>query len=259
MPHCVWTVESGTRVVLQFDVFVSRPADAEEEEEEEEEEDESSSSGDSDESMQEDFYTLTHNEAKTYHEQSNDHSDHYVDSAPWSSNMGLAGALNAYWTTQKAPVAFLLRHQYINDDLSLEILKGSDAALAEVLLENQGLDLALEYVIAHRNIAGGDYGRGESQYRPQWGPLGLGSDATTRWSAAAHVKLIIGPRIMYERATELDRHRAAEHTGNEPMDGHETYLFAALVVRPIDSHAPSAAESDDDGEVAERPHKRARI
>lgn len=247
IPHSVKPVTSGTRVVLQFDVYAHWDKDSEtsgnEEEEEKEEEEEYYDPGTV---MSELGYNVW-SDGLVRHGV----TDEITGNPLKQRGQGLPKALHPFIDNWQ-PVAFLLRHQYLQSGLNFAHLKGVDRALVLALKADNTLCLALEHVVYSRRIPGGDGVLGEPEYEPEWGPMRV---APHEWSIAADIPLFIGPYVMHERSTELEDRRGAEHTGNEPMDGQERYLFAALVVRIL--HTDEIVSDSDEIIVDARGVKRA--
>jgi hypothetical protein len=226
VPHAVRPVTSGTRVVLQFDLFSTPASD-------DSDDADASSSSDGESS----FDKLTENICKKP----------FSDLLP--PNTTLRPALDAWWQDHdNEPVAFLLRHQYLTRGLWWDTLKGADRALYTALGTAPGITLMLEHMVATRRTPGGDWSPPDRKYAAEWGPMRTGPEYN-----ALNVRLFIGPYVLHERATELAMERSAEHMGNEPMDGKETYLFAALVACKTTKRA-----ADDAADLNPGPAKRAR-
>jgi len=209
--HWVEKVESGHRIVLQYDLVVPPHTltleDAVEKKKAAEAVSSEKDDGSGEEEDEED------DEPTSLYP---GYSTVYIRAA--AEQLANMGTLIKEETTEKN-VALLLQHRYLSEDgLSAETLKGMDALVYKSLREQRLNLLLVPLVFIATNPAGDERGTlGVSSIAP------LPNDRRT--------VLYPGVGRHEDDALQLiERQDRAEHTGNESMDGHARYLAAAIVV-----------------------------
>ena len=224
--HWIEPVESGHRIVLQYDVILpdgtlTLPEEGEEvvkEEEKKNKEDKDSGQVEADEEEEEE-----EEEESSYDEEPTSlfpgyrHVHIRATDDTWTELATLIKARGS----EKKNVALLLRHQYLNDEdgLSKETLKGTDK-VAYQALASKGMEVYLAPLVIQTTDPPGD----------ERGTLGVSSLLPLP---------NLYPTILYPGLDEpenalilIEKQEGADHTGNEAMEGHARYLSAALVIVP---------------------------
>jgi hypothetical protein len=226
--HWIEKVETGHRVVLQFDIFntwapplLPAQARAVRMAEKERVYNENAESGD-------EGCDLSSSSSSSEEEEAGFWASYYS-----STGKPLAGALfgNALVALMKAAlvespkqdIALMLQHAYFNNGgLSVETLKGGDKVLWSVLAESGLFRVLLRpVVLTHR----GEYGEKDSY---SVGTLIYPAEPEEEHDRA--VRLIPG-EDGHKKTITMQNNPGAEHTGNEAMDADCAYLGAALVCR----------------------------
>jgi hypothetical protein len=241
--HWIEKVESGHRVVLQFDIFNTwepplLPAERAQKKRQKRDQ-EKKENGEGSDEEEEDQMENGEGSDEEEEEESSSSSSREDEGGFWaryysSTGKPLAGALfgNALVAQMKAAlvespkrdIALMLQHAYFNKGgLSVETLKGGDKVLWSVLAESGLFRVLLRpVVLTHR---GGGYEEKDSY------SVGTLIDSTEPEEEHDRAVRLIPGEDGRKKTITMQNNPGAEHTGNSAMDADCAYLGAALVCR----------------------------
>jgi len=196
--HWVERVESGHRVVLQYDVIA--PSDLDDASDKAKSED--------DEDQNTELFL---------------HKARHVRATPAVLDEFAAAIKTTFDGPPAIRAAFLLHHRYLGSDegLSTATLKGTDRLVYEHLRGVTGLRVTVRAITVRM-----DYPESDDE-KSSLTVHGIGDDSDL--PTMLYPGLLTG-NTEDDALTLIEKQEGAEHTGNEALDGYKRYLAAALVV-----------------------------
>jgi hypothetical protein len=237
--HCVEPVESGVRIVLQYDIELAKKEEEggheEDKEADEENEDEKVEDDEEDEETEEFEAEKLEPWMKKVREVWSERAETDATAQAIADKAALekvVSTIKAMHSKGAEEVAFALQHLYRRTSILAEYLKGSDATLYNALLASGDFDISLHPVILSEES---DYeGTMEEHYVYRYDDIEVDRDDSES-PPPKKKKKVQRPEFHIPKLSglvEISKQEYVEHTGNEAMPAKYRYFGGGMFVRP---------------------------
>ncbi|KDR67005.1 hypothetical protein GALMADRAFT_258670 [Galerina marginata CBS 339.88] len=243
--HRVEPVKSGVRIVLQYDIQVSKkPRDDEKDKKEGNKKvegaDEESEEGNEEEEQseaenEEDGYEPWMDKIMLHYSKRLEVKDVAQTTAGEAAQQTVISIIKKMHGKGAKEVAFALQHLYRSASISAEYLKGSDATLYNALLASGHFDVSLHPVILCEDSGIDQEGYLEDRFVYRYNAArGVKDDSSAspspRKSQKRRANEFHVPKL--SAIVEISRQDYIEYTGNEAMSAEYRYFGGGMFVRP---------------------------